>query len=120
GPAWEFHGGPWDKGINQCEPGKDHGPSCPSTAGWNEVLQDGTDLHDHQPLALLRQAQEGEKADQELQEQQEDVGQPPGGGGRTGVWLKQQIQSAGTQAPGPGLWQKAKATPLHSRLCLAL
>uniref|UniRef100_A0A8D2DAL5 Uncharacterized protein n=1 Tax=Sciurus vulgaris TaxID=55149 RepID=A0A8D2DAL5_SCIVU len=35
--------------------------------------------HGHQPLALLRQAQEGEEADQELQEQQEDIGQPPGG-----------------------------------------
>uniref|UniRef100_A0A8D2EPN6 Uncharacterized protein n=1 Tax=Theropithecus gelada TaxID=9565 RepID=A0A8D2EPN6_THEGE len=37
-------------------------------------------LHDHQPLALLRQAQEGEEADQQLQEQQEDIGQPPGRG----------------------------------------
>lgn len=33
--------------------------------------------HNHQPLALLRQAQEGEEANQQHQEQQEDVGQPP-------------------------------------------
>lgn len=35
--------------------------------------------HNHQPFALLCQAQEGEETNQKHQEQQEDIGQPPAG-----------------------------------------
>uniref|UniRef100_A0A8C6END1 Uncharacterized protein n=1 Tax=Marmota marmota marmota TaxID=9994 RepID=A0A8C6END1_MARMA len=59
----------------------DPGSHCSllSSTAWALNFPGLPNSHDHQPLALLRQAHEGEEADQELQEQQEDIGQPPGG-----------------------------------------
>lgn len=74
--------------------------------GWKEVpsccevsLPRGRPLlHDHQPLALLRQAQECEETHQQLQQQQEDVRQPPGGGTSA-----RQIQPPAPQLPAQDL-----------------
>uniref|UniRef100_A0A8C9PTJ8 Uncharacterized protein n=1 Tax=Spermophilus dauricus TaxID=99837 RepID=A0A8C9PTJ8_SPEDA len=59
----------------------DPGSHCSllSSTAWALNFPGLPNSHDHQPLALLRQAHEGEEADEELQEQQKDIGQPPGG-----------------------------------------
>lgn len=88
-------------------------PLCCETS----LLQGRPDLHNHQPLALLRQAQEGEEADQQFQEQQEDIGQPSGEGTR--VRLSRQ---SSPQYPWPqtGTWQRGTAPHIHALLCLAM
>uniref|UniRef100_A0A8C6ALT0 Uncharacterized protein n=1 Tax=Monodon monoceros TaxID=40151 RepID=A0A8C6ALT0_MONMO len=72
----------------------------PSGIGWPRWNPSSStfwlcNLHNHEPLALLRQAQEGEEADQQLQEQQENVGQPPG----EGTGTRQRV-TAPARSPG--------------------
>lgn len=64
---------------------------------WDRSPRGRPDSHDHQPLALFRQAQEGEEADQQLQQQEEDVGQPPGEGGGA---AEEANPASQPQAPG--------------------
>uniref|UniRef100_A0A673UU30 Uncharacterized protein n=1 Tax=Suricata suricatta TaxID=37032 RepID=A0A673UU30_SURSU len=84
----------------------DFGDTCvasnPVAAAWVRRL------HDHQPLALLRQAQEREEAHQQLQQQQQDVGQPPGGGTR--VTQTQPRTQLGGMAPAVAAACRSPAT----------
>lgn len=52
---------------------------CLLDTAWFPPLSNSFHSHNHQPFALLRQAQEGEETNQKHQEQQEDIGQPPAG-----------------------------------------